>query len=74
MQYPRKQWYSSQDETFQLGCLIVIPSSCLLFFALTQALPLSKAFLFGLPLFLLDFYVDITQDHNNLKRESLTTE
>jgi hypothetical protein len=68
MKYPRKHWYPSQDETFELGCL-VIPSTCFLLFTVSQLFPIQLALLFGLLLLLGAFALLYYQ--NWLKKDSI---
>ncbi|MCA9920196.1 MAG: hypothetical protein KC445_19695 [Anaerolineales bacterium] len=47
MLYKRKYWYPSQDETFEYGCFVVIPSALFALLAISLLLPFLQALLVG---------------------------
>lgn len=50
--YVRKHWYSSQDETFETGCLFVLPTTCFLMIMISGIVPAPQALLIILLLLL----------------------
>ena len=45
--YKRKRWHSAQDETFEWGCLFVIPYACFFLLIVTQLQSLQQILLFS---------------------------